>query len=317
VAPGALTGAPRESALRDFEEKTGRPQAIFHAYHRGWDLFPTAEEANIARDDAQPRLLFINWKPVGASWARIAAGDQVIDAYLDRLAAHISATFPERFFFTVHHEPEDDVRPEPDSGYTAADYAAMFRHVVQRLRSAGVTNIVTTMTYMSYVKWNTKPWFTDLYPGDDVVDWVAWDAYAYSRPGYGFGDFAELMNRRSAKAPAWPGFYNWAAATFPDKPLMVAEWGVWYSADNRDHQPAFFASVAEQISQFPRLKAMVYFDTPANRQGYDSRVDVTPEALVAYRNLGQAGWFQVTVANRWWASAATGGAPPSRSRSGG
>ncbi|MEV0605087.1 DNRLRE domain-containing protein [Polymorphospora rubra] len=298
VAPGAHTGTPRTTALREFELKTGRPQAIYHAYHRGTEIFPTAEEIAIARDPRTPRLLFLNWKPQGVSWARIAAGDPATDAYLDRLAAHLRTNFPEQFFFTVHHEPEDDVRPEPGSGYTADDYAAMFRHVVTRLRDAGATGIVATLVHMAYVPWNVQPWFPDLYPGDDVVDWIAWDAYAYSDPGYGHGDFAELMNRRSGQHPSWPGFYNWAAARYPDKPLMLSEWGVWHSDRNPGHKAEFYRSVGNQMRLFPRVKAMVYFDTPRNQQGYDSRVDSSPFALVAYRALGRQTQFQVDVRPR-------------------
>ena len=293
VAPGAHTTQPRIDALRDFEQKTGRPQAVYHAYHRGTELFPTAAEIEVARQTVSRRILFLNWKPLAASWASVADGD--LDTYLDRLARHIRENFPEPFFFTIHHEPENDVRPVAGSGWTAHDYAAMFRHVVERLRANGVTNLVTVMAYMAYVPWNTKSWFEELYPGDDVVDWVAWDTYAYSEPGYGYGDFAEMMNRRSSSRPAWPGFYNWAAFRFPDKPLMVAEWGVWHSHANIEHSPWFYDTVGQQIQLFPRVKAMVYFDTPHNQQGWDSRVDVTPESLEAYRRLGLARTFQVAM----------------------
>jgi hypothetical protein len=296
AAPGSHTSQPPDAALRDFEAKTGRPQAIYHGYHRGMELFPNPLEIAIARNPASPRLLFLNWKPRGVSWARIAAGDPATDAYLDGLAVYIRAKFPERFFFTVHHEPENDVWPTAGSGYTAKDYAAMFRHVVQRLRADGVSNIVPTMVYMSYVPWNVKPWFADLYPGNDVVDWVAWDVYAHSDPGYGYGDFAEMMNRRSASRPSWPGFYNWASSQFPDKPLMLSEWGVWYSASNPAHMSTFFNTVSQQIQLFPRVKALVYFDTPGDQKGRDSRVDSTPDSLAAYRRLGQSSTFDVKTA---------------------
>jgi len=296
VAPGAHTNQPRDEALYEFEADTGRTQAIYHAYHRGTELFPTAMEREIARDPAKPRLLFLNWKPTGASWAAIANGHRATDDYLDRLATHIRENFPEPFFFTVHHEPENDVRESAGSGYTAADYRAMFRYVINRLRTQGVTNLVSTMVHMAYVPWNTKPWFEDLYPGDDVVDWVAWDIYAYSDPGYGHGDFSELMNRTSSTAPDWPGFYNYAAARHPDKPFMLAEWGVWYSSRNPGHMAEFYDSVARQISLYPRLKAMVYFDTPADQSGRDSRVDRTAEGLAAYQRLGADPTFDVSVA---------------------
>jgi hypothetical protein len=290
VAPAAHTGSARAAALAAFEANTGRRQDIYHAYHRAQELFPTAEEAAIAADG---RLLFLNWKPLRWSWAQVAAG--AADSYLDRLAEHIETTFPDPFFFTIHHEPENDVRSRPGSGWQAADYAAMYRHVVERLRARGVDNLVTVVAYMAYVPWNSRPWFPELYPGDDVVDWIAWDTYAYSDPGYGHGDFAEMMNRRSARYPDWPGFYNWATEQFPNKPFMLAEWGVWHSRRNPGHMARFYESVARQTPLFPRMKALVYFDTPGDQRARDSRPTRTEAGLAAFRRLGTYPYFQVEL----------------------
>jgi hypothetical protein len=298
VAPGAFTDQRGEQALVAFERKTERHQDIYHAYHRGEkQLFPTKEEIAIARQDGRRRILFLNWKPTGASWAQIAKGDTKTDAYLDRLAEHIRTTFPEQFFFAVHHEAEDNVREKAGSGYEAEDYAAMFRHVVQRLRADGVDNAVTVLVHMAYVPHTSQKWFEKMYPGDDVVDWIGFDTYAYSDPGYGHGDFAELMNRVSSGRPTWPGFYNWAVERHPDKPLMVAEWGVWSSRRNPAHKAEFYREVGRQIDAFPNIRALVHFDTPHNQQGRDSRVDSTPQSLVAYRKLGKLPVFQVEVAD--------------------
>jgi hypothetical protein len=299
VAPGAHTDQSRDQALAQFESDTGRTQAIYHAYHRGTEIFPTAQEISIARDPAKPRLLFLNWKPTGASWAQIARGDEATDNYLDRLAEHIRDTFTEPFFFTVHHEPENDVKPASGSGYTATDFRNMYRYVINRLRAQGVSNMVSVMVHMAYIPWLTQSWWEQLYPGDDVVDWLAWDVYAHSDPGqYGYGDFAELMNRKSSSAPAWQGFYNYAAAKHPDKPFMLGEWGVWYSSREPGHMADFFDSVAKQISMFPRLKAMVYFDTPSDQSGKDSRVTRTSAGLAAYRRLGLDPTFQVDLTSK-------------------
>jgi hypothetical protein len=298
VAPGAFTDDRGRVALADFEEKTERHQDIYHAYHRGTrQLFPTREEIGIARENGRQRLLFLNWKPAGATWAEIAAGDKKTDAFLDRLAAHIQQNFPEQFFFTVHHEAEDNVREKAGSGYTAADYAAMFRHVVDRLRARGVDNLVTVLVHMAYVPHTTQSWFDRMYPGDDVVDWIGFDTYAYSDPGYGHGDFEELLNRRMESKPTWPGFYNWAVTKHRDKPLMVAEWGVWSSSRNPAHKAEFYREVGRQIEKFPNIRAMVHFDTPHNQKGLDSRVDATQESLTAYRWLGNLPVFQVEVVN--------------------
>jgi hypothetical protein len=297
VAPGAHTDRRGAVALREFERKTGRTQAIFHGYHRGLNgVFPTPYEKALAREPGRPRILFLNWKPAEASWAGIARGDARTDRFLDRLARHIRTTYREPFFFTVHHEPEDDVRPKEGSGYTARDYAAMYRYVVRRLRAAGVDNLVTVLVHMAYAPLTSKPWFGQMYPGDDVVDWIGFDTYAYSVPGYGHGDFAELVNRRAGARGRWPGFYNWAAARFRDKPLMVAEWGVWHARGNPAHKARFYRSVGAQIGRFPRIKALVHFDTPSNQKGWDSRVDSTSDGLAAYRELGALPIFRVGLA---------------------
>lgn len=295
VAPGAHTKDSKTQALAEFEQRTGRNQHIYHSYHRGTELFPTEEEIAVATDAAVPRVLFLNWKPRDASWAEIAAGDPRIDSYLDRLSRHITANFGDRpFFFTVHHEPEDDVRADPDSGYTALDYAAMFAHVIKRLKANGVSNLVSVMVYMAYLKWTQQEWHSQLYPGDEVVDWVAWDTYGYSDPGYGHGDFADIVNREGTQGQNWPGFYRWAAQSFPGKPLMVAEWGVWYSSRNPDHQAEVFTAAIDQLAHFPRLKAVVYFDS-ASAEGRDSRVNASPKALDAYRRFTDSRTFSVNL----------------------
>jgi hypothetical protein len=299
VAPGAHTESRGASALAAFERKTGRHQAIYHAYHGGIrQLFPTPQEIAIAHQKGSPRILFLNWKPEAASWAAVARGDKRTDAFLDRLAVHIRTTFPDKFFFAVHHEGENDVRERAGSGYTAKDYAAMYRHVVKRLRADGVHNMVTVLVHMTYVPHATKSWFDQMYPGDDVVNWIGLDVYAYSTPGYGHGDFAEVLNRKLGGKRSWPGFYNWAIREHPHKPIMIAEWGVWsYKKDTR-YKVDFYRDLGAELRHFPRIKAMVQFETPHNKKGQDSSVDSTPAALNAYRKLGHLPMFQVAVTSR-------------------
>ncbi|GAA0500460.1 hypothetical protein GCM10010167_69780 [Paractinoplanes deccanensis] len=299
VAPGAHTESRGRSALARFERKTGRHQAIYHAYHGGIrQLFPTEQEIAIAHEPGRKRILFLNWKPESASWAQIAKGDRKTDAFLDRLAVHLKKNFPEQFFFAVHHEGENDVREKAGSGYTARDYAAMYRHVIKRLRAKGAANVVSVLVHMAYVPHAQQSWFNHMYPGDDVVDWIGFDTYAYSDPGYGHGDFAEILNRRLEGKRSWPGFYSWAVARHPNKPLMLAEWGVWSSKRNTRYKADFYRRMGDDIREFPRIKAMVQFETPSNQKGQDSSVDSTPAALNAYRKLGRLPIFQVAVTPR-------------------
>ncbi|MEU7899051.1 hypothetical protein AB0B45_40120 [Nonomuraea sp. NPDC049152] len=288
IAPEIFTGLPPDTGLANAEERMGRTADILHVYHRGKELFPTGREIALARDPAHPRMLLVNWKPsFDTTWAAIADG--ALDRRIDRLADHIRETFPERFFLTVHHEPEDDVRPNPGSGMTAPDYAAMFRHVVQRLREKGVKNAITVMTYMGAPNWASQPWFEQLYPGDDVVDWVAMDPYADAM----VRDFDGLVNKTRKDYPRWPGFYRWMQWRFPGKPIMIAEWGVF----SPDRKRAFFESARAQVRRYPQIKALVYFDSPRAPRG-DTRFDTDPGAARAFTALAKDPHFSATTVPR-------------------
>jgi hypothetical protein len=279
VAPEVFTGRRPGQALKRAEKRMGRPADIVHVYHREQDLFPTAEERAIARDQVGNRLLLINWKPsFDHTWAEIAGG--ALDERIDRLAGHIRKNFPQRFFLTVHHEPENDVRERPASGMTADDYSAMFRHVVLRLRQKGVDNAVTVMTYMGAPNWAAKSWFEKLYPGDDVVDWVAMDPYVDDK----VQSFDGLVNKAREGFDEWPGFYRWMQARFPGKPVMVAEWGVFERYDQPRFKESFFTSVRQEMRDYPQIKALVYFDSPHAPRG-DTRFDTTPGGLRAFGDL--------------------------------
>lgn len=283
IAPDVFSGTLPVRAVARAEERMGRRADVVHSYHRGGELFPTPAEREIAKG---PRLLLINWKPsMSHTWAEVARG--TVDRRIDVLARHITQTFPGRFFLTIHHEPENDVRE--GGGYSAQDYAAMFRHVVTRLRARGVTNAVTVMTYMGAPNWASKPWFEQLYPGDDVVDWIGLDPYADGR----VHDFAGLVDKTRPDHPQWPGFYRWIQSRHPGKPIMMAEWGAFERYGVPRFKRDFYESVKRQIYQYPQVKALVYFDSPLAPRG-DTRFDTTPGAAKAFSELANQRHFTST-----------------------
>jgi hypothetical protein len=280
VAPRALTSVPHDRALRQFQREAGRTMDVYRAYHVNGDLFPNPMERGL--QTSQPSLSFMfTWKPdTSKSWAAVASGAD--DARIDALATHLRSTISRPFFLSVWHEPENDVVESAGSGMTAEDYHAMYRHVVGRLRADGVSNAVTVVNYMGYPAWTRKAWWPALYPGDDVVDWIAQDAYATAKPGgYLSGDFSTMVSR---PAGLDGGFYQWAARQHPDKPQMLGEWGVFEDAANPAGKPAFFDSVQSQLKHFPKLKALLYFDSPDAPKG-DTMVTTTPAAQAAFRRL--------------------------------
>lgn len=293
AAAGAHTDRPKEEAFLEFEGHAGHTQRIYHAYERADErLFPTPEQIALTEDPERPRTLFINWKPQMADWAEIAAGDPDVDAYLTDLAEHIKANFDKPFFFTVHHEPENDVVANESSGMEAGDYAAMYRYVVEFLRGQGVDNLVTVMNYMGYLKWVEAPWHDELYPGDDVVDWIGVSGYGQSLDDDGHSDFTEIVDQTDDGS--WPGFYHWIGQNHPSKPMMMAEWGVFAHEEYPDHQQTVFESAAEQFARYPRLKAIVYFSSP-DAEGRNSEIHVDPDAHQAFRELMETPHFDVAL----------------------
>ena len=285
ATPGAFGGQPPQQALSTFEQRIGRTLDIYHGFHKGTQIFPTPAEIAIARQPGKNRKLLLNWKPDdGQSWAQVANGS--MDAHIDRLAAHIKADFPEKFWLVIHHEPEEEIKHQPNSGYTPRDYSRMFRRVVQRFRRDGVKNVLFTVAYRGYSNWTIKPWFMQLYPGDDVVDWVAFDPYVKTNKT---PDLASLIDKAAPLEhdQGYPGFYTWSQTRMPGKPLMMAEWGVLYDHTTAAERAAFFDSVRRQLKDFPRLKAMVYFEATGHGGLCDSQIHTDRQTLSAFRRLSR------------------------------
>ncbi len=292
IGANPLAGESWDQALVNFENTQGRLSDLLHYYHVGAATFPTPGEIARASQGGRNRILLENWKPEqGRTWAQVAAGDPTVDAAIDREAAYLKSHYWAKFFLAIHHEPEDEVNPAAGSGYTAQDYRAMYRHVVQRLRADGVSNAVTVMDYMGAPKWGSQSWFNDLYPGDDVVDWIAEDPYSIGTSAPWRADFGGMVDRRDGSG--FPGFYSWATSRHPGKPIMLAEWGVTENPNNGGSKTAFFNSMLSDLRSYPAIKALVYWNAPsfpALANGA-TRIDSSSSALAAFRQLSQAGIF--------------------------
>ncbi|GAB1691930.1 hypothetical protein KRM28CT15_37330 [Krasilnikovia sp. M28-CT-15] len=295
AAAGGFTSTPRDQALKDWEAKTGRTAAIFHTYHKGDEQFPTKAEIAMTQDPAHPRVLLLNWKVAyGTTWAKVAAGQQ--DTRIDNWSKYVKATYPhQKFYLALHHEPENDVNPTAGSGMTAKDYATMYRHVIERLRTNGVTNAINVVAYMGNEKWMAQSWWKDLYPGDDVVDWIGLDSYVSVEKGYyHYGDFGDILDRQPTGGGQ--GFYDWSVTNHPSKPIMLAEWGMYHRVAYPTDKSAAFNTVLPELTTHPKVKAIVYFDTAADNEGdRNIAVDSTAGSLTAFKALAANKIFDVKI----------------------
>jgi beta-mannanase len=295
AAAGGFTTKPREVEHKNWEKLSGRTASIFHTYHKGDQEFPTDAEIAMTRDPAKRRVLLTNWKVAhGSTWAKVAAGQQ--DRRIDAFAARIKKSYPEKFFLVLNHEPENDVIARAGSGMQAEDFANMYRHVIKRLEAKGVDNAINVMAYMGNEKWMDKAWWADLYPGDDVVDWMGLDSYVSAERGaYHHGQFADLLDR--APTGGGQGWYKWATTKHPSKPIMVAEWGVYHRVGKKADKVAAYRSVLPELAKRPGIKAIVYFDTARDDAGNrDISINSTSANLKAFRTLAANPIFNVKIA---------------------
>lgn len=255
--------------LAEYESLVGHPPDILRFYQRDDDSFPNAEHRALAERPGQPRsILHFSWKPaIGQTWRQIADGE--FDDHIDVVAGSLSA-YPHTMFLTIHHEPENDVVPREGSGMTTRDYVDMYRHVVEQLRARGVDNVVYVMNYIGFVRWADM--IDELYPGDDVVDWIAWDPYGLD----GHRSIAEVINDPRGD---WPGFYEWATERAPGMPLMLGEWG--FDLPSQPWAADAVSELPEVLrTRFPAIKAVVYWNDRSEQ--FDSRIGVDTESVTRF-----------------------------------
>jgi beta-mannanase len=277
---------------RRYETAIGRTFGIYSHYYSAESRFPRPDEIALTREAGNPRVLYANWKIAsGMTFADVAAGRA--DTLIDAQAAHLKANYPEKLFVSIQSEMEWQVNPTPGSGRTAADYARMYRHVVDRMRAKGVRNIIWVISYGGYAKWATKPWFPELYPGDAYVDWISWHPYATAWPVV--QDFAGLVNSTYGSTdPAYPGMYRYLTRRHPGKPLMLGEFGIFHDPRNAgsllSRKAAFYTSVKNQLAAFPAIKAIINFDTDYDEHkgnGYDITVLSNADNRAAFTDLSR------------------------------
>ena len=274
---GALLGAhtkveskstsAKQDAIEALEAHLGRKLDIDHNFYPWDEEFPT----DVERWDLENgRLPMISWNGRDAYSADIAAGryDPLI---MDR--AHrvkdLGAPVLIRWFWEMDGNKKKEWAGEP------SDYVAAWRHIVDIFRAEGADNV-------SWVWCPNASAFKDgeaqaFYPGDEYVDWICGDGYNWApgREGDDWRSFATIFQ----------AFYDWAVTK--DKPIMVGEYGVQERAPGE--KAAWIADVQAVLrTQFPRIKALVYFNA---NQDYDWRMDTSPASYDAFKAMANDPWF--------------------------
>lgn len=233
--------------MTTLEKQIGRQFDIDHRFYL-WDSdFPTAADTASAK---KGRILLWNWASkrqdkTQVKWADIASGKQ--DAVIDARARAVRA-FARPVFIAFQHEPGSLVGPGPNKGGTSEDYQAAWQHIVQRFRAAGATNVSWTWILTAYAYRVGNP--DKMYPGDTYIDWIAAD---------GYNSFSCFRKPWQSFQQIYGKYYEWASRH--NKPMMSAEYGAVEDPAHPGRKGEWFTDLAKTLQQWPRIKAMVYFNS--------------------------------------------------------
>ena len=297
-------------AIDGFDHLTGKKQAIIGS-SSFWkrDRFPTKNLTLISAYGAIPLIYWNPWddeewtqkKPNRFTLASILEGKH--DQYIDRWADGAKA-FGRPLLVAWGLEMNGDWFPwsgvyngagNPLPGASPIRYCGpetfkkTYRYIVDRVRNRKVTNIewvfhVNNSSSPETALWNRMAMY---YPGGAYVDWLAMSAYGQQFPGQEWISFDGAMKK----------YYKELAAIDPNKPILIAEWGVGhFPADGS--QALFVAEALKKLIDpilFPRLKGAVYWSERwQNKNGSYSnlRINASDDTLEAFcKGIADPRWI--------------------------
>lgn len=252
--------------------------------HVGWELVSYNGTYDAALQPAPGASSTDRSGHVQKTWTYKQVINGSLDRYLDAVAAKVKAT---SYKFIVDIDPETDDRP--DVGGTAkiraaagtrTEYAAAYRHIVDRFRARGVSNVLWAWTMSGWTASDpSKAWsLQQLWPGPGYVNVILWDPYNHDPSRW--RSFAQIV------APFYNairgGLLDPVDATANKLPLGLAEYGC--VADSR--RPAWFKAIPSQIRSFPALVTIGYFNSGSwGSLGSDNT------SIAAYGTAGKDAWF--------------------------
>lgn len=288
---GALIGitapAPTLADLEQSERTIGSRPGLVYSFHDINDPIPSAyDSAVVARGqvlhiDIDARD-FTGSGETPVTWQAVAAG--TFDGDLAAQARGV-AGLGVPVFLTFDHEPDQPSRS--DQG-TSADFIAAWRHVHQVFVQNGATNAVWVWVVMGLPL--TYASSLAFWPGNDVVDWISWEAYDQANCGSGTPDPARFRSFGQAML----GFYDYlrlhggAAGIDVRKPMMISESGTVVLPGPDSPSERWFDDAPEALRRHPQVKALTLWDHTGN-PGCDFRLAANPSLLRGVRTLMDAG----------------------------
>jgi len=283
---GPLFGmdVPSLTALETAESAVGVRAAIVGTF-ADWEHtpdFPHGLATRISRRGAVP---LISWEPwdswqggaeqPGYALRTITTGEH--DALIDRWAVQIAA-YHRPVMLRFAAEMNGDWLPWSTglNGNGSGDYVAAWRHVRERFRRAGAGNAVWVWNPIAAYDGSTP--LDELFPGADVVDWLAVDGYNWGDTrAWGWQDYDDIFT------PTLGTF----RALAPRAPVMIAETGC-----APDHRKAAWVTDTLDRARAGGIDALVWFEFEKET---DWRLSASAEAARAALRAWRTGGDRAAI----------------------
>ena len=159
-------------------------------------------------------------------------------------------------------------------GNQPPEFKAAWQHAHAIFSAEGADNVIWVWApnFVSIPRENNP--IESYYPGDEFVDWVGVD-------GYNFGDHHDQWHSWESFTQVFDPALALFAERYPDKPVMLAEFG---SAPGNDGaKAAWIREAYDEISQRPEIGAAVWFNLDKRTEGEPNwRIDSDPGSLEAF-----------------------------------
>jgi hypothetical protein len=266
-------------AVESFERMIGRRLDLTRHYIR-WDRKLVNDP--IEQSAKAGRIPLIAWhtQRLDGSWVQwhdIAKGkhDREIVAQAKLLRA-----WGGEAYFVFNHEPEND------PAGTASDFAAAFDHVRSTLEGEGVKRLRYVATLMRGTYQGSRGGPDAWLP--ERCDLLGADGYnrGACNPAIGWESFGSIFHAAHE------------AARKNDKGLVIEEWGcvergACGGSTSGESKAEWIQAAGATIQSWPEVRGVIYSQVNAAYQSeqVDFRVNTSPEALDAFREVGRQPTF--------------------------
>ncbi len=298
VKPSPTTGNA-EATLAAFESSIGRRLAIVQTF-TGWQAasgtpipFPTAFASYASSIGATP---MVTWQPEQAvtagqspggllsdqpnfSLAQLSSGRY--DGYIRSWADQAKA-FGRVVYVRLMHEMNDKTYPWSigvNGNTGAGEYIATWQHIVHIFQTEGATNVQFVWCVGAKPS-NPNP--AEYFPGDNYVSWISIDGYNRGTP---WESFTTIFSQAYSEITA-----------VSSHPVMIGETGCVEDPTNPGAKAAWITSAFDEEipQQFPRIRAVLYFDAPG--RGFSYALSSSSASLNAFSRVAASPQFQANSA---------------------